>query len=484
MRQPYREQIIKGVQVQNGPDAESIRRSAPLVGRLTEQGRQTMAAWERFVSGDDDVHGVSASVLLSWYRCRDVHKVDPYLVSPPRAAGRSSPSLVYNSVFAQLGGIAASIVGRSENCLATVTDGDGQILASWGAGAASRRAADSNLAPFFSWSESTTGTNGMGTALTQSLPMAVCGPEHWCEALHGWNCLGVGIYDAVTRDAVAALNVSAWESQVPILASGLTSELHIVHKGLRERARRDAAEVARAFVEATRNAHGELIAIDAAGSVIAANDRARVLLDGLPAGFALDPAKRWRADCPGLREVARKSVQRAQGEPQWVGSAELGFLLGGNDQIFEIRPVASPDGVIGLILSGESSSGGERINTEARTPVTPELPSRIVGMRNGCTLFLLPSEIRYAEALRHDVWLATDQGRLRAATHGLDNVERELSQFGFVRIHRSYVVNIGRICEIDHHGKGVLTLSTHPQKQEGIPVSRRYAVKLRQLLGL
>jgi len=105
-------------------------------------------------------------------------------------------------------------------------------------------------------------------------------------------------------------------------------------------------------------------------------------------------------------------------------------------------------------------------------------------MRNGCTLFLLPSEIRYAEALRHDVWLATDQGRLRAATHGLDNVERELSQFGFVRIHRSYVVNIGRICEIDHHGKGVLTLSTHPQKQEGIPVSRRYAVKLRQLLGL
>ncbi len=475
---------MKGIQVRNRPEAGSIRRSVPPAGRLTEHGRQTTAAWERFVSGDDDVRGIRASVLLSWYRCRDVHKVDPYLVNPPRADGRSSSSLVYNSVFAQLGGIAASIVEHSEDCLATVTDGGGQILASWGSGMASRRAADSNLAPFFSWSESTTGTNGMGTALIQPWPMAVRGPEHWCETLHGWNCLGVGIYDAVTRDTVAALNVSAWESQVPISASRLTTELHIVHKGLRERAQRDGAEVAKKFVEAARNVHGELIAIDAAGSIIAANERARVHLDGPPTSFALDPAKRWRAQCSGLREVARDSVQRAQGEPQWVGSTDLRFLLDGNDQVFEIRPVVSPDGVIGLILSSESSSGGERINPEARTPVTPELPSRIVGMRDGRTLLLSPGEIRYAEAQRHDVWLATDQGRLRAATRGLDNVERELSQFGFVRIHRSYIVNIGRICEIDHHGKGVLTLSTHPQKQEAIPVSRRYAVELRQLLGL
>lgn len=462
----------------------SISRSAPLGGRLTEHRRQTTAAWECFVSGNDDVQGIPASILLSWYRCRDIHKVDPHLVSPPRATGRSGSSLAYNSVFAQLGGIAAAIVERSGNCLATVTDGDGQILASWGAGAASRRAADSNLAPFFSWSESTIGTNGMGTALTQSWPTSVRGPEHWCEALHGWDCLGVGIYDSVTREAVAALNVSAWHGAVPVLPSRLTGELRIIHRGLRERARRDATEVASAFTAAVRTARSEVIAVDAAGNIIAANERVRVLLDGLPPGFALDPAQRWRADCSGLRAVARKSVQRAQGEPRWVGSADLGFLLGGNDQIFDISPVASPDGVVGLILSGGGSSGGERIGTEARTPVTPGIPSRIVGIRDGCTMLLTPSEIRYAEARRHDVWLATDQGRMRAATHGLDNVERELSQFGFMRIHRSYVVNIGRICEVDHHGKGVLTLSTRPQQQEVIPVSRRYAVKLRQLLGL
>jgi DNA-binding LytR/AlgR family response regulator len=73
---------------------------------------------------------------------------------------------------------------------------------------------------------------------------------------------------------------------------------------------------------------------------------------------------------------------------------------------------------------------------------------------------------------------------MRAATRGLDNVVEELTKFGFVRIHRSYVVNVARICEVEHHGKGVLTLSTDPWKQEAIPVSRRYTVKLRSLLGL
>ncbi len=70
------------------------------------------------------------------------------------------------------------------------------------------------------------------------------------------------------------------------------------------------------------------------------------------------------------------------------------------------------------------------------------------------------------------------------SAHGLDNVVEELIKFGFVRIHRSYVVNVARICEVEHHGKGVLTVSTDPWKQEAIPVSRRYTVKLRSLLGL
>ncbi len=470
-------------QLRAGPRVAAKQRLAPMAGRLISHHREVMVAWERFVSGENIVHGVPVEVLLSWHRCRDIHSVDPYLVSPPQARG-SSRSLTYNIVFAQLGGIAAAIVERNENCLATVTDGYGQILASWGSPAASRKAADSNLAPFFNWSESTTGTNGMGTALTQVSPMLVRGPEHWCQAFHGWSCLGMGVYDLVTREAVAALNVSAWETTVPISAHQLISEMRIIHDGLRQRAWRDGADVADAFAEAARNARGALLAIDVAGNVIAANEMVRASLDRLPTSFALDPVKRYPGERLGVAEVARRSVQRAQAEPQWLGSTDLGFLLGGSSQFFEIRPVLSPEGVKGLILSDEGAANGEAISAPAQVSSAPAIPSRIVGVRDGRALLMSPMEIRYAEARRHDVWLATDRGWLRAATHGLDNVVQELTKFGFVRIHRSYVVNIARICEIEHHGKGVLTLSTDPRKQEALPVSRRYTAKLKSLLGL
>lgn len=470
-------------QLQATSGTTAKRRLAPAAGRLINHHREVMVAWERFVAGENIVQGVPAEVLLSWHRCRDVHGVDPYLVSPPRAR-EGSCSLAYNSVFAQLGGIAAAIVERNENCLATVTDSDGQILASWGSGAAIRKAADSNLAPFFSWSESTTGTNGMGTALTQASPMLVRGPEHWCQALHGWSCLGMGVYDLVTQEAVAALNVSSWEGTVPISAHQIASDMRVVHDGLRRRAWRDAVTVADAFAETSRKSRGALLAVDAAGNVIAANDVVRGSMAWLSASFALDPAKRYPGDRLGLAEVARRSVQRAQAEPHWVGSADLGFLLGGGSHLFDIRPVLSPEGVIGLIVGDEGAANGEAVSAQPQAAPGPAIPSRIVGVRDGRALLLSPIEIRYAEARRHDVWLATDRGWLRAATHGLDNVVEELTKFGFVRIHRSYVVNIARICEIEHHGKGVLTLSTDPRKQEALPVSRRYTVKLKSLLGL
>lgn len=40
-------------------------------------------AWERFVHGDDDVRGVRPEVAISWQRCRDQYRVDPFMSEPP-----------------------------------------------------------------------------------------------------------------------------------------------------------------------------------------------------------------------------------------------------------------------------------------------------------------------------------------------------------------------------------------------------------------
>lgn len=132
--------------------------------------------------------------------------------------------------------------------------------------------------------------------------------------------------------------------------------------------------------------------------------------------------------------------------------------------------------------------------TEGGRPTGPEMDAaphetcggngRIAAVAAGSVLLLEPYEIRFAEAERHFVWLATDYGRFRAAIRGIDNLERELAPHGFARVHRSFLVNPERVRRVDHRGHGMITLSTDHRRVEGIPVSRRYTRKVRALLGV
>lgn len=457
-------------------------------GSLSKHRRRTLNAWERFVAGDDDVHGVPPSILLSWHRCRDVHNVDPLLSRPrptPRARSHRSG---YSGVFAQLGGIASVIVEGGEGCLATVTDGDGQVIASWGDSGLRNHAADSGLAPFSDWSEASTGTNGMGTAIMQEQPVLVRGPEHWCQSMHEWTCAGVAIYDAVTQDAVASLNISRyWNDDISPYAIGLAAETRPVRAGLREQARQDGIAISRAFLKAESAHTGKLVAIDRAGNIIAVDAEARTSLEDLPQGFMLDPASRWKTGDTTIRSIVGQSEEKVRKDPDWIGSADLGTPLLGRAEMFSLAPVRSGAGVIGWILSSGSTSDGEELTGLERRPADVREPGgtgRIAALHRGQVLLLDPSEIRYAEASGHTVWLITDTGRVRAATRGIDNVDAELTPCGFLRTHRSYLVNLERVRRVGHLGRGILTLSTDPHRDEQIPVARRSSARIRNLLGV
>lgn len=447
--------------------------------------RRTLTAWERFVSGEDDVQGVPPAILRSWHRCRDVHKVDP-LLSPPTATPRErGHRSAHSGVFAQLGGIASAIVAHDGGCLATVTDGDGQIVASWGGGGLRSRAADSGLAPFFDWSEAATGTNGIGTAVLQEQPVLVRGPEHWCRSMHEWNCAGAAVHDAVTQDPVAALNVArCWKDDISAYASGIAAEMRPVQAGLRDQAQQDGVTLSREFTKAESTCAGTLLAMDLAGNVVAGNAEARTLLADLPRGFMVDPASRRRTGDATLRSIVGQAEVRAEGDPDWIGSADLGTPLAGRPEMFSMAPVRAGSGVIGWLVSPDSAGDGEELAGTGPGVVGPGAIGRIAAVHGDRVLLLDPSEIRYAEANGHAVWLITDEGRVRAATRGIDNVDAELTPCGFLRTHRSYLVNLERVRRVGHPGRGILTLSTDPDRDEQIPVSRRSSARIRDLLGL
>jgi hypothetical protein len=479
----------------------------------------TLAAWERFVGGEDPIRGVRPQILASWYRCREQYQVDPRLAQAPPALredpAAGEPTLVHGTVYAELGGAAALAAADAEPLggIITVTDSGGRILSAWGDRKTLGLAQESNLTPWFAWPEWTTGTNGMGTALHCHQPVTVQGAEHWCQGFHGWACAGVAIRDVATDTAIAVLNVSLRGPSVP---GGLTKWLQhsatTVLAGLRERERASGIELVASFARAAAGASGPVAALDMAGRVVIANDEAGLLL-GVPSRTpAANPATRWVAQVPELPALAQHAARQARVDPGWKGIARVYVPFTQALLPLSVTPVFMARQMIGMLVTdggtgdGEpmgEDTGGEQAGTEqagaeqggaaqGMPPAgqgepgkgPPRLPGRVVARREDRLVVLAVPEIRYAEAAGNIVWLATDQGRLRAAAGGLDHLEHDLAGLGFLRVHRRYLVNLRRVREIDQGFKGALFLITDVHHRDSVPVSRRHAPDLRRALGV
>ena len=457
--------------------------------RDAERYQAVTAARERFLAGDDRVRGVRPEIATSWYRCREQYHVDPSLtVAPPASAQGDETSgehtLEHEIVFAQLGGAAASIASEVESLggVITVTDGAGRILTVQGDKETLFRARDSNMAPWSCWSEWATGTNGMGTALEAPGPVLISGPEHWCTGFQEWVCAGVAVRDAVTRDPVAVLDVSAWRAHLPPQAAGwLSKAVSGARAVLRQRAHDSGAELAAAFAQMRARSGQALAALDASGKVVIADEEASLFL-GVPARVpALDPAVRWQ---PGLdlKQLARHAIKQARVDREWIGSTHIATELNSEPCRLTLRPVFLAEQPIGTL----AIFGSEYGDTVEREPPEPGLspPPRIVGVSGDRMVLLRRAEVRFAKADGNDVWLVTDEGRLQAAVRGIDNLEEELAGGDFLRVHRRFLVNLSCVRAVDRGSRGELSLIMAGSEREAVPVSRRNVPAVRRALGL
>ena len=458
--------------------------------RITDAERYLAVteARERFLAGDDRVRGVRPEVATSWYRCREQYHVDPSLSKAPPASAQDEDSaehtLDHEIVFAQLGAAAASIATEVESVggVVNVTDGAGRILTVQGDKETLRRARDSNMAPWSCWSEWATGTNGMGTALEAPGPVLISGPEHWCTGFHEWVCAGVAVRDAVTRDAVAVLDVSTWRGGLPPrTAAWLSRAVGGARSILRQRAHDSGAELAAAFAQTRARSGQSLAALDASGKVVIADEGASLLL-GVPARVpALDPAVRWR---PGLNlgRLARHAIKQARLDHGWVGTTQVMTGLSSEPCRIALRPVFFADQPVGTLAVFGSEHGDPIERVLPEPGLLP--PPRIVGVSGDRMVLLRRPEVRFAEADGNEVWLVTEEGRLHAAVRGIDKLEEELAGGEFLRVHRRFLVNVACVRAVDRGPRGELSLIMDHTAHEAVPVSRRNVPAVRRALGL
>jgi hypothetical protein len=249
-------------------------------------------------------------------------------------------------------------------------------------------------------------------------------------------------------------------------------------------ARDGGAELLAAYQYARTQSTEPLAAVDSAGQVVIADDTASVLL-GVPGNTpAIDPAVRWTPRLPSFIRAAHVASREASHNSDWMGSTQISTHLSAEPSPIGIRPVFLYNSLVGHLISFGTSSDGEQLPQAAAGTHFHAQSDRVVGVHENRMMLLRLPEVSFAESAGNDVWLSTDEGRLRAATSGLDRLEGELAKSGFLRVHRQYVVNLNRIREVERRDKGELILVMDDQEKTMVPVSRRNARAVRQALGI
>jgi two-component system LytT family response regulator len=126
---------------------------------------------------------------------------------------------------------------------------------------------------------------------------------------------------------------------------------------------------------------------------------------------------------------------------------------------------------------GEQKRVPPDLSAQARTP--GQFSDRIV-LRDGSDVHIIPiGKLDYAEAQDDYVALASE-GKKRLKQQTISSLEQSLDPARFLRVHRSYILNIERLKKLEPYGKdshvAILTDGTR------LPVSRSGYTRLRSLL--
>ena len=115
-----------------------------------------------------------------------------------------------------------------------------------------------------------------------------------------------------------------------------------------------------------------------------------------------------------------------------------------------------------------------------RAAQRPKTPARVTAKRGAKILVLAPNEIRWFEAEETLVFAQTAGGRV-LIERTLADLEETMGP-SFFRCHRRYLVNLAFIREIVPCDAGTYELVMRDEDSARIPLSRRQARKLRELI--
>jgi two-component system LytT family response regulator len=183
-------------------------------------------------------------------------------------------------------------------------------------------------------------------------------------------------------------------------------------------------------------------------------------------------------DRPDLPAVVFVTAHREYAIPAFEAQA-LDYLLKPfkRSRFFEVLARAKKHILRNFEYQESQKSGRQKL---AGPPAAPQEPSELLLIKSrGRLLFLRMSELKWVEAERDYVRLHLEKDN-HFIRDTMNNFQRRLDKNGFIRIHRSTIVNVNEICEILPLLGGDYSVVLRDKTQ--LTLSRRYRSSLDDFL--
>lgn len=182
-----------------------------------ENDTSVMSAWERHLSGKPcRTHALRRLIDDSWRRCHTAH-VDPGRASAPPPVSSDNLHDLFDD-HGELLSASAPVMAHARQFLddtgtvMLLTTREAMVLNMEGDPSTFGAAERVRLLPGSSWSESTCGTNAIGTTLAIEQPVQIHSAEHYCSGFKDWTCSATVVRDPVDGSILGAVNVSGFNS--------------------------------------------------------------------------------------------------------------------------------------------------------------------------------------------------------------------------------------------------------------------------------
>ena len=170
---------------------------SPLPRFRYSTGKVGYESWKRFVD-HGSVEGLDPVLADSWRHCAALGVSTGKRPPVVRPFGPSGGDEVIVDMSRRIDGLLRPIL-QSNGLMVSITDAEGRLVRSYGHKDALRRAEKLRFCTGAEWTESSVGTNAIGTALRTGYVVQIFDREHFCIDHQEWRCTAAPFFDPLGR---------------------------------------------------------------------------------------------------------------------------------------------------------------------------------------------------------------------------------------------------------------------------------------------